>query len=233
MEALGINWGFLLVQILNVVLLFVITRALLWKPIVEMLEKRKGTIEKGLEDARVAAEARANAEKEAETIKAAARSEAQQIVADARTRAEEAAKSVYNEAEKEAGIIRTEARTKAEEERTSALSDMRSQVVSLAIAAANKLIGESMSKDKQSQIVNDFFTKAPDGIKGLGDNITVISALPLTDVEQNRIKSETGAAHAEFKVQPEILGGVIIRAGDKVVDGSVRSSLSAMSARLN
>lgn len=232
MEALGINWGFLLIQLVNVGIIMFLGMRYVWGPLVEALEKRKATIEKGLEDARVAAEARANAEKDAEAIKADARLEAQKIVAEARERAEDANKSVREDAEKDAEVIREDARTKAEQEREQLLADMRSQVVSLAMAAAHRLIGASMDQGRQSQIVNDFFSQTPAGVKGMGDKIVVTSALPLNDDEKNRIKNETGAKEAEFTIDPHILGGVIIRAGDKVVDGSVRSSLDAMKVRL-
>lgn len=232
MEALGINVGFLLAQIINFGLIFFLLRLVVWGPLLKTIDKRRAEIEKGLEDARIAEEARANAEKEAETIKAAARVEAQKIVADSRTRAEEAGKDVLAKVNAESEAMRTDARAKAEEERGQLLSDMRGQVISLAIAAANRLIGESIDEKKQQQIVTDFFTKAPDNVKGLGDKIEVVSALPLSDAEKANIEKQTGAK-AEFKVDPAILGGIIIRSGDKVVDGSVRSGLSTLSARLN
>ena len=69
---LGINLGYLLVQIFNFAILFLLLKAWVYEPIVKMIETRRVTIEQGLEDARVAAEARANAEQEAQTLLAEA-----------------------------------------------------------------------------------------------------------------------------------------------------------------
>lgn len=233
MEALGINGGFFIAQLVNFSILFGLLGVMLWKPLVNTLEQRRESIEKGLEDARVAAEARQNAEVEAEKIKTEARGEAQKIVSDSRARAEEVAKEVRNQADADAAEIRAEGRAKAEDERNAMLADMRGQVAALAIAAANKLIGESMDEKKQTALVNDFFANAPAGVKGLGKQVVVTSALPLTDKEQKKVLSETGADKADWKVDPAILGGLVIRSGDKVVDGSVRSSLGSLSGRLN
>ncbi len=235
MDALGINFGFLIAQIINFSLIFLLLRALVWGPLLKTIDSRREAIEKGLEDADKAAKARANAETEAEAIRAAARAEAQKIVAESRGRGEEAGKDVLAKAGADAEAIRAEARAKAEEERSQLLSDMRGQVISLAMAAANNLVGESLKADEAAQrkIVTDFFSKASDNVKGLGANIEVVSALPLNDNEKKDILSKTGASNADWKVDPAILGGLIIRAGDKVVDGSVRSGLSALSARLN
>ncbi|NDJ84667.1 MAG: F0F1 ATP synthase subunit B [Chloroflexi bacterium] len=233
MEALGINFGFLLMQIFNFLLIFWLLRTFLWKGLINTIDERRAEIEKGLEDARIAADARENAEKEAENIRAEARSEAQKIIAEAHSRAEESAKEVTKEAEQEAETIRAEARQQAEQEREQLLADMRSQVISLAIAAANRLIGKSLDEKKQKEIVSDFFSKAPENVKNIGEEIEVVSALPLSDTEKNKVKDATGASKIDYKVDPSLLGGLIIRAGDRVVDGSVRSSLNAMRTELN
>ena len=89
MEALGINLGFLIFQILNFTIVMILLYAWAYKPIVNGLKKRQETIAQGLEDARIAAEARSNAEEEARVILTEAQSEASQKVREASERAEE------------------------------------------------------------------------------------------------------------------------------------------------
>ena len=87
MEALGINLGLLIVQIIAFIIVFLTLNAWVYKPMLNMMETRKQKIAQGLEDARVAAEARANAEKEAAKIIAEAQTEASKIVREATERA--------------------------------------------------------------------------------------------------------------------------------------------------
>ena len=68
MEALGINLGLLIVQIIAFTIVFLTLQAWVYKPLLNMLESRKKKIAQGLEDARVAADARADAEKEAARV---------------------------------------------------------------------------------------------------------------------------------------------------------------------
>jgi F-type H+-transporting ATPase subunit b len=87
LEALGINLGYVFVQLFNFGILFVVLRAWVYKPIIKMLAERREKIAKGLEDARVAAEARANAEAQAEEIIAEAQNKASELVREATVRA--------------------------------------------------------------------------------------------------------------------------------------------------
>ena len=68
MEALGINLGFILMQILLFIILMMVLRNYAYDPIINLLEERKAKIAKGLEDARQAAIARENADAEAKKI---------------------------------------------------------------------------------------------------------------------------------------------------------------------
>lgn len=234
MEALGLNPGFIIAQAVNFGLFAIAAYFLGWKPLMSMLDARAERIAKGLEDARIASESRATAEQEAERILSNARNEAQKIVAEARASAEERARPIVQAAEQDADRIRTEARARAEEAQSSALSGVRGQVVTLAIAAANRVIGEALSDKKQAEkVVNDFFTTSTVDLSGLGNNLNVTTALPLTDDEKKKIESSLGGSVSQWSVDPSILGGVVVRSGDRVVDGSVRASLGSLSASLN
>lgn len=231
--ALGLNAGYLLAQLVNFGIIFLALTFLLWRPIVNMLDARTAKIEKGLEDAAVAANARKNAEAEAERIVAAARADVAKSIEEGRSRGEELAKQLETDARSEAERIRAEARTAASAERDQQLAGLRGQVSDISVAVARRLIGETLDQKRQSALVNDFFSKVPAEARTLGGDVEVVSAMPLSADEQAKVKSEIGAGNVTFTVDPGILGGLIVRSGDRVVDGSVRSGLNDLAGRLN
>jgi len=239
MGALGINLGLLIVQVIAFLIVFLTLNAWVYKPLLEMMEERKKKIAQGLEDARVAADARANAEKEAAKILAEAQAEANRIVREATERAQAATKDVRAAAEAEAARIIESAKADAEAERNRILGDLRGQIAALAIAATQKLLGEALDEKRQHALIEEFFA----GVKGgkvtvlegadlKGASAEVISALPLTEEEQNLIKKEVlaqvGAQAVTFRVDPALLGGLVIKVGDKVLDGSVAGKLEGL-----
>jgi len=239
MEALGINLGLIIIQIIAFAIVFLTLNAWVYKPMLDMMETRKNKIAQGLEDARVAAEARADAEKEAAKILAAAQAEAGKVVREATERAASAGKDVKAAAEAEAVKAREAAMTEADIERNRILGDLRGQVAALALAAANKLIGEALDEKKQHVLIDEFFSGVKSGkvvvlddVDFKGDSAEVTSALPLNDKEQETIKKSVldmvGAAAVAFRVDPSILGGLVIKVGDKVLDGSVAGKLEGL-----
>jgi len=231
-DALGINLGFFVAQIVNFGIIFLLLWKGVWPRVTTMLDQRAARIAQGLEDTRAAEQARANAEREREDLLRQTRAEGQRLLEEARQRGEDQVKGMLRDAEQEVEQAHTQARTQAEQERNRLLADTRDQIVAMAMAAAERLIGASLSENQQRQIVQDFFSSVPAEARNLGGDVTVISALPLTDAEKNRITSAIGAQQVEYRVEPDILGGLILRAGDKVVDGSVRGDLSSLAARL-
>jgi F-type H+-transporting ATPase subunit b len=233
MEALGINFGLLIVQIIAFAIVFLTLNAWVYKPMLDMMESRKQKIAQGLEDARVAAEARANAEKEAAKVLAEAQAEAGKVVREATERAASAGKDVKAAAEAEAAKAREAAMAEAELERNRILGDLRGQVAALAIAAANKLVGETLDEKKQRVLIDEFFSGVKGGKVVVADGLTgdlaeVTSALPLTSDEQQSVRKSVSVKEVSFKVDPSILGGLVIKVGDKVLDGSVAGKLEGL-----
>ena len=126
-----------------------------------------------------------------------------------------------------------------EQERERSLSDMRGQIGALAISAAQKLIGDSLIQDEAQQhaLLDEFFSGVKSGkvtvLEGTefsGSSAEVTSALPLTSEEQETVKNDIlsslgGSATISFRVDPSILGGLIVKVGDRVFDGSVAGQL--------
>ena len=238
MEALGINLGLLIVQIIAFTIVMLTLNAWVYKPMLDMMETRKKKIGQGLEDARVAAEARANAEKDAAKIIADAQAEAGKVVREATERAEVASKDVRVTAEAEAAKAREAAMAEAELERGRILGDLRGQVAALAIAAANKLVGETLDEKKQRALLDEFFSGVKSGkvvVVGeelKGDTAVVTSALPLSNDEQAAVKKSVSAKDYSFKVDPSILGGLVIKVDEKVLDASVAGKLEGLRSAL-
>jgi F-type H+-transporting ATPase subunit b len=240
MDKLGINLGFLLFQIFNFLVLMILLYAFAYKPIVRMLENRKQKIAQSLEDANTAAQARANAEKDAARIISEAQVKAGQVIREASERAELAAKDIRAAEETEIVKSRESALAEAEGERNRMLGDLRGQVAALAIAAAQKLVGETLDEKRQHVLINEFFSGVKsgkimilEGAEVAGAAAEVTSALPLTGEEQELVKKDVIArigkqATVAFRVDPSILGGLVVKVGDKVLDGSVAAQLEGL-----
>lgn len=244
MEALGLNLGYLLVQILNFALVFIVLRAFVFKPIMDLLDKRRKSIAQGLQDAQVAAEARANAEKDAQEILTKAQAEANQNIREATERAEVVSKEIMAQAESDAAKAREAALADTGLERDRMLADVRGQVAALAMAATHKLIGDALDEKRQRALIDEFFSGVKSGevivledIGLSGASAEIISALPLTEEEKEIVRqditSKTGSQTVTFRVDPSILGGLVVKVGDKVLDGSVSGQLESLQQSLS
>ena len=247
MEALGnlgINLSYLVVQILNFLIVMLIMSFWAYKPILKVLDERRDKIAQSLEDAREAAEARANAQSEAEKILAEAQAERASIVADATQRAEKTSADMRAAAEQERAQLLDQAQEAVTEQKESALLDLRPHVATLAIAAANKIVAVGLDEARQRALVDEFFSGVSDGkvavlegAKLKGQAAVVTSAITLKADEQTQIESGLkdklgGEADVSFRVDPAILGGIVVRVGEHEVDGSARRALETLQQSL-
>ena len=79
-------------------------------------------------------------------------------------------------------------------------------------------------------VLDELVTLARQGGPASAD---VTSAVELTDAQRARILGELRGRYGqsldvEFKVDPSVLGGLIVRVGDKVLDTSIRQRLEAI-----
>jgi len=164
LEALGINLYVLIAQIVNIVILFFVLRALLFDRFLEMMEERKQRIQQGLEEAdraqeraweaeRVYQERMEEIEREREAIISEAKEEAKQL-------REEMLAQAHAEAEEEAQRIVAERRAAFEAERRETIADIRSEMASLVMAATRKVVEEGMDERVQHQLIDRFLSEA-------------------------------------------------------------------------
>lgn len=162
MEGLGINLGYLISQIINFVLLFIILRVFLYKPIVGMLDRRREKIATDLQEAEEARSKAEAAKQEHEKQLEQAREERHSILAEATEQAEKMRAEILAKARSEAQEVVSKTQDEMEYERRQALLAAQDQIVDLALAAAAKVIGESVDEQAHRRLIREFITEIGD-----------------------------------------------------------------------
>jgi len=160
LEALGINLGYLISQIVNFTLLAVLLYFVAYKPILRMLDERSARIKKGLEDAEAASRRAAEMEQEFERRMAEARKQGQEIVAQATQMSEKARQEILEKAREESRAQIEKAREEIARERELAMAELRQQIADLSLAISEKVIGETLDEQKQRRLIADFLEQA-------------------------------------------------------------------------
>jgi F-type H+-transporting ATPase subunit b len=161
MEALGISGFALLAQIVNFVIVLYLLNRFLLGPITRTLIERRARIEQGIKDAEQARTDREPAEQERLNALQEARREANEILARAQRVAQESREQDMAATRAELDRMRERATSEIEAEKQRALIDLRTEVVDLALAAAGKVVGETMTGERQRRLVEEFLTEAP------------------------------------------------------------------------
>jgi F-type H+-transporting ATPase subunit b len=146
---------------------FVIFIAIIWKfaftPISKILSDRKERIEQGLKDAEQARKDRENAEAGRVAALQEARREANDILTRAQKVADESRERDLAATREELERIRVRASAELESEKQRAIADLRAEVADLALRAAGKVVGETMTGDRQRRLVKEFLDETADG----------------------------------------------------------------------
>lgn len=145
---------------LNLILLYVVLRKILFKPVTQFMENRTQSIKDSIENAEKAkAEAEELKRKYDEQLRSA-RAEGDRLIEDARARAESEHVRLVAEAKAETEKMLAQAREEIEREHREMLRDIRGQVAGLALAAASKVIEANMDTASNKALVDRFIDEA-------------------------------------------------------------------------
>jgi len=169
-EAAGfqINLFWVLMQALSFLLFLAIIYFVAFRRIGATLEDRRARIEQGLRDAEQARRDREQAEQERLAALADARREANEILARAQRVAQETREADIAATREELGKMREQASAEIAAQQQKAIEELRAEVADLALAAAGKVVRESMTDERQRRLVNEFLTQA--GADGTADS---------------------------------------------------------------
>ena len=160
LEALGLNLKEIIFVIVNFLVLVFVLGKFIYQPFLGALDKRK----KRIQDTFAAADAvsrRADAKlAKYERRIAHVEDESRAIMKEAKKRAEEQAQQIVDDATKQASDIVTRAQRAIEQERLKALDDMREEIATLALLAAEQIVEKEVDKSGQDAIIENVIEDA-------------------------------------------------------------------------
>jgi F-type H+-transporting ATPase subunit b len=151
--SLTVDPYWILVSLVQFLILYWLLRRFLWGPVTATLEQRAAKIREGLDAAEAAKREREQMRQEVERLLAEARQEAGAIAERTTKAAEDAAAQVRAEAKTEAERIRERGRADAQHLHDQALAQLRSEVASMVILAASRVLGREIGPEQHRTLI--------------------------------------------------------------------------------
>ena len=163
MDELGLNLPVLIAQLVNFFLLLVLLRIFLYKPILEMLDRRAQRIREGVEAADQSKEQASQAEAEVAKQIDEARQQSQALVAQAQEAANRIQEESRNQARQEAETLLERARSEIQLERDQAVAELRGEFAELTVSAAEKVISQSLDRQAHQRLIDEALAESTFG----------------------------------------------------------------------
>jgi F-type H+-transporting ATPase subunit b len=151
--ALVVDPYWILVSIIQFLILYWLLRRFLWGPVTAALEDRARRIREGLDLAEASKVERERIKQEVEELLMQARREAAAIAERTTKAAEAAAADIRTQAKTEADRIREKGREDAQHLHDQALAQLRTEVASMVVLAASRILGKEISAEQHRALI--------------------------------------------------------------------------------
>jgi len=155
LEKLGINWGLLIAQLFNVIILIWLLTRWLYQPVLNMLQERTRRIQEAIRNEEQIKEQLARATQDYDAEIARARKEAAGVLAQAQERARAQEAEIIAQARIEADRVRSEAREQALQERDQLLREVKGQLADLVTLTASKVLSAELSATGHDRLIEE------------------------------------------------------------------------------
>ncbi len=160
MSQLGFNLPVLIAQLLNFFLLLVVLRIFLYRPILDLLDRRAQRVREGLEAAEQSKERAAQAEQEVAQQLDEARRQGQALVTQAQETANRIQDEARGQARREGEVLLERARNEIQLERDRAIAELRKEFADLTVSAAEKVIGQSLDRQAHRRLIDEVLAES-------------------------------------------------------------------------
>ncbi len=156
-EALvSINPTTIIFTLINALIIFLIFRFFLYKPVCNILDQRKEIAAKEIAEAQAAKESAQKTEQEYLERLAEAKSEAAEIMKQATARAQAREEEIISEANSKAAEIRVKAEEAIERDKKRAMNEIKDEISDIVILAATKVVEKEISAKDNEEIISNF-----------------------------------------------------------------------------
>ena len=156
---LNLDWN-IVWTIVNILVLFLLLKHFLFKPITEMMESRTAEIENNLKDAEDQKQKASELTAQYEEKLQGAHAEAAQIVSEARQRGQREYDAILKTAGQDAQKEQERARADMEREREEMLRGVQENVTELVLLTASKLSQKELDEESDRKLVDSFLSEA-------------------------------------------------------------------------
>lgn len=148
----------IIAQVLNFLILVAILRALAYEPVAKMLKQRADKIQDSLDQAAASQKAAEQTLAQYKSQLADANKKAQQIIDQAELSARQLHDASISDTKREIERLKLAAQADIQIERNRAFEQMKSQIVSLSLQAAEKIVAKNLSSKDNDKLINDFIS---------------------------------------------------------------------------
>ena len=162
LEVISVNLWQILISLLNLLILFLVFKKFLFKPVNNMLAKRQSEIDAKYEEAeeakRIALKDRALWDEKIGTVKI----ETDEMIKKAQISAKRQGDAIVSKAKETADSIVRQAENQAELEIKKAEDEIKKEIVEISSALANKLLEREINADDHKNLIDSFIEKIGD-----------------------------------------------------------------------
>src|SRR6266542_1111812 len=155
---LDLNWQGLLWHAINFVVLLLLLRLVLYKPVVRMLDDRAKRVRDSMHQADQARRAAEQAEADRQALLAETRREAQEILKHAGERAKRTIADAAERAQEQANRIMAQAEVQSEQLRTQTMAEVRAEIADLIVVAVDRVTRNALDANAQRTLVQQFLS---------------------------------------------------------------------------
>ncbi len=146
----------IIAQVLNFLILVAILRALAYEPVAKMLKQRSDKIQDSLDKAAADRKAAEQTLAQYKNQLADANRRAQEIVDRAELTARQERDALVAETKREIERMKQNAQAEIQNERNRAFEEMKAEIVTLSLQAAEKIVAKNLSSKENDKLVDDF-----------------------------------------------------------------------------